>query len=222
MAGSDSPSMSAVTKRRMVLSPVWMQGIVVSFIIGFGILGYLTVRVYRDHPPIPSRTVTESGKTVFTAEDVRSGQELFLTYGLMQYGSIYGHGAYLGPDFTADYLHRQAVEMLKAYGGGSAAAERVRRELQANRYDPATDVLTWTDVRAQAFDALTDHYRTEVLDREKSGAAGSARTPSRIRTSRAGSSHSSRGPPGQHPRDAPGNPTRTRTTGRPKSSSGIS
>src|SRR6476619_2458072 len=99
MAGPDSPSMSAVSKRPMVLSPVWMQGIVLSFIVGFGILGYLTVRVYRDHPPIPSRVITESGRTVFTAEDVRSGQELFLTYGLMQYGSIYGHGAYLGPDF---------------------------------------------------------------------------------------------------------------------------
>ncbi|MEP6470967.1 MAG: cbb3-type cytochrome c oxidase subunit I [Acidobacteriota bacterium] len=156
----------------MVLSPVWMQGIVLSFVVGFGILGYLTVRVYRDHPPVPSRVVTESGRSVFTAEDVRSGQELFLTYGLMQYGSIYGHGAYLGPDFTADYLHRQAVEMQKTYGGGSAAADRVRRELQGNRYDPATDVLTWTDARAEAFESLIVHYRTDVLDREKSGGGG--------------------------------------------------
>ena len=34
----------------------------------------------------------------------------------MQYGSVYGHGAYLGPDFTADYLHRSALEMQRAYG----------------------------------------------------------------------------------------------------------
>src|SRR5687767_13405074 len=75
--------------------------------------------------------------------DVSSGQESFLTYGLMQYGSVYGHGAYLGPDFTADYLHRLAVEMRRAYGDTPEAGERVRRELRENRYDPATDVLTW-------------------------------------------------------------------------------
>ena len=58
----------------------------------------------------------------------------------MQYGSVYGHGAYLGPDFTADYLHRQALEMYRLYGGGAAAEERTRRELRDNRYD-ATPVF---------------------------------------------------------------------------------
>jgi hypothetical protein len=75
--------------------------------------------------------------------DVSSGQESFLTYDLMQCGSVYGHGADLGPDFTADYLHRLALEMRRAYGDTAEAAERVRRELRENRYDPATDVLTW-------------------------------------------------------------------------------
>ena len=60
---------------------------------------------------------SETGETVLTGEDILSGQEQFLTYGLMEYGSVYGHGAYLGPDFTADYLHRQAVEMQQFYGG---------------------------------------------------------------------------------------------------------
>jgi nitric oxide reductase subunit B len=73
----------------------------------------------------------------------------------MQYGSVYGHGAYLGPDFTADYLHRSAVEMRRAYGDTAEAAERVRRELRQNRYDSATDVLTWTDAQATAFSAPT-------------------------------------------------------------------
>ena len=54
------------------------------------------------------------------------GQEAFLTYGLMQFGSVYGHGAYLGPDFTADYLHRQAELMREYQGGGPEAEERVR------------------------------------------------------------------------------------------------
>src|SRR6476646_4713458 len=127
----------------MAVSPLWLQASVLTFLFGFAVLGYLAIRVYQDHPPIPSKVIVESGQTVFTAEDVRSGQELFLTYGLMQYGSIYGHGAYLGPDFTADYLHREAEELLSLFGGDAAAAARMRDELRANRYDAKTNVLTW-------------------------------------------------------------------------------
>jgi nitric oxide reductase subunit B len=154
------------------LSSRWLQGIVLTFIVGFAILGYLAMRIYRESPPVPARVVSESGHTVFTSEDIRAGQEAFLTYGLMQYGSVYGHGAYLGPDFTADYLHRLAVEMQHAYGGGPAAEERTRRELRQNRYDPATDTLTWTDAQAYAFEVLRRHYVEEVLDRRASGGGG--------------------------------------------------
>lgn len=151
------------------LSPRWLQGVVLTFIVGFAILGYLAIRIYRESPPVPARVVSESGQAIFTAEDIRSGQEAFLTYGLMQYGSVYGHGAYLGPDFTADYLHRLALEMQVAYGGDAAAQERTRRELRDNRYDAATDVLTWTDAQAGAFENLRRHYEAEVLNRSVSG-----------------------------------------------------
>ena len=90
----------------------------------------------------------------------------------MQYGSIYGHGAYLGPDFTADYLHRQAVEMQKEYGGNAEAEVRVRDELRANRYDPKTDTLTYTPGEVHAFGVLRKHYEKEVLDRRLSGGGG--------------------------------------------------
>ena len=117
-------------------------------------------------------TTARSGQTVFTENDIRAGQESFLTYGLMQYGSVYGHGAYLGPDFTADYLHRLALEMRRAYGDTPEAGERVRQELRENRYDPATDVLTWPDAQARAFEVLRQHYEREVLDRSESGGGG--------------------------------------------------
>ena len=73
------------------VSPRWIQGIVLTFLVGFAILGYLAIRVYEEHPPIPAKVVSERGDMLFTGEDIRDGQELFLTYGLMQYGSIYGH-----------------------------------------------------------------------------------------------------------------------------------
>jgi hypothetical protein len=44
----------------------------------------------------------------------------------MEYGSIYGHGAYLGPDFTADYLHRAALLVIDEYGGPSSDQARAR------------------------------------------------------------------------------------------------
>ena len=162
--------MSTAERRPMVISPLWFQGVVLTFLFGFAILSYLAIRVYQDQAPIPGRVVSEKGQVILTREDILDGQEAFLTYGLMQYGSIYGHGAYLGPDFTADYLHRQALKMQQLQGGDGKAEEKVRQQLQANRYDPKTDTLTWTDEQIQAFDWLWERYREEFLNRERSGA----------------------------------------------------
>jgi nitric oxide reductase large subunit len=63
--------------------------------------------VYRDQPPLPTQVVA-SDKVLFTRDDVLDGMHVFQRYGLMEYGSVYGHGAYLGPDFTAEYLHKTA------------------------------------------------------------------------------------------------------------------
>lgn len=163
--------MTGGRRRPMVISPLWLQGVILTFVFGFAVLGYLAVRVYQDHAPIPDRVVSETGQTVFTGKDILLGQELFLTYGLMEYGSIYGHGAYLGPDFTADYLHRQALEMQQFYGDGAEALRRVQSELQANRYDPKADTLTLTDGQVRAFEVLRRHYEDEILNRRRSGAA---------------------------------------------------
>ena len=144
--------MSNGRRRPMLISSRWLQGTILTFVVGFGILGYLALRVYEDHAPVPERVVSESGEVVFSGADILDGQVAFLTYGLMEYGSIYGHGAYLGPDFTADYLHREAWAMRESYGGG--AERRVQQELQANRYDPASGTLTWTSGQIEAFEAL--------------------------------------------------------------------
>ena len=54
-----------------------------------------------------------SGAVVFSGDDVRAGQEVFLKYGLMDNGSIWGHGGYLGPDFSAAVLHEWALELAR-------------------------------------------------------------------------------------------------------------
>src|SRR6187200_3060372 len=145
MPGRTGPAreiaMSNAPRRSMIVSPVWMQGMLLTFVIGFAILGYLALRVYEEHAPVPARIVDEAGKEIISGDEIMRGQEAFLTYGLMQFGSVYGHGAYLGPDFTADYLHRQAELMREYQGGGADAEERVCKELQVNRYNSETDTL---------------------------------------------------------------------------------
>jgi len=101
-------------RRSIVISPLWLQATILTFIVGFSIMGYLALRVYEDHAPVPGKVVSQTGDLIFTRDDIHQGQQAFLTYGWMEYGSVYGHGAYLGPDFTADYLHRQALEMKEA------------------------------------------------------------------------------------------------------------
>ncbi len=85
---------------------------------------------------------------------------MFLRNGLMEYGSIFGHGAYLGPDFTADYLHRAALIVTEHYGGSSseAAKQQTIADFKTNRYDSVTGVLTHTTAQAEAFERLDLYY----------------------------------------------------------------
>lgn len=165
-------SISSPARRPMLLNPLWLQGVMLTLIIGFAILFYLAIRIYQDHAPVPGRIVSESGETFLTEGDILQGQEHFLTYGLMQYGTVYGHGAYRGPDFTADYLHRAALHMQGLYGGGDAALIRVRKELRENRYDPETKTLVWTKGQVSAFEAIHRHWVENLYDRAASGAGG--------------------------------------------------
>ena len=93
----------------LLIAKGWVQGALLVLLTGLLGLGFLAYRTYAAQPPIPRRVVAEDGRVVFTETDVREGQRLFLRYGLMEYGSIFGHGAYLGPDFTADTLRRSAL-----------------------------------------------------------------------------------------------------------------
>src|SRR5262245_16639337 len=95
-----SAGRSSAGKRDLLVSRTWFQVALLVFIVGFFVLGLLAYRTYQSDPPIAERTVDPSGATLYTDDDVSEGQRIFLHHGLMEYGSIFGHGAYLGPDFT--------------------------------------------------------------------------------------------------------------------------
>jgi nitric oxide reductase subunit B len=147
-------------RRGLLVSRGWVQAVVLTLLFGFLVLGIMGYGTYSGQPPIPEKVVDPAGKTVFTGGDIREGQKVFLRNGLMEYGSVFGHGGYLGPDYTADYLRRSALAVRKHYGGRGSdrAAARTVEDFKNNRYDPQTRTLTFTGAQAVAFREVTDHY----------------------------------------------------------------
>jgi nitric oxide reductase subunit B len=152
--------MNESSKQNLLVSKGWIQAVALVMLFGFFIMGLLAYRTYTDEPPIPAQVVDANGKVLFTGQDITAGQEIFLKNGLMEYGSIFGHGAYLGPDFTADYLHRAAEMAVDYYGGTSSDAARQRTidDFKTNRYDRATGVLIYSAAQTDAFQKLTAYY----------------------------------------------------------------
>ena len=152
-----------MAKRIMPISNRWFQGAIVTYLIGFTVLGILAYLVYRDQPPLPAR-VTVGDKTLFSRDDIVRGMNVFQRNGLMEYGSIYGHGAYLGPDFTAEYLHKTSEYLAKRYEAapvsGRSARDRVAAELHENRYNESEDVLRWSAPRGEAHEIMVGYYQS--------------------------------------------------------------
>jgi nitric oxide reductase subunit B len=147
-------------RRPLLISKAWIQAAALVFLCGFFILGLLAYRTYTASPPVPKRVVGPSGQTLFTGTDISKGQQVFLHNGLMEYGSAFGHGAYLGPDYTADYLRRSSNIALGRNGGAASAvaSQRTIAELRRNRYDEGTKTLTFSQGQARAFQRLVPYY----------------------------------------------------------------
>jgi nitric oxide reductase subunit B len=143
-----------------LVSRAWVQVTALVLLCGIAVLGFLGFRAYTADPPIAAEVRSTAGEVLYTGDDVRAGQAVFLREGLMEYGSIFGHGAYLGPDFTADYLHRAALIATREYDeeGTGVARDRVIADFKTNTYDPATDTVTYTDAQAVAFEEMVIHY----------------------------------------------------------------
>ena len=154
------------------LSPWWRYSAILVFLVGFIILIYLSFIAFDQSPPIPKTVVGPDGQTIFTAEDIEAGQQVFLKYGLMENGSIWGHGGYLGPDFTAEYLHRLAIDAGEAIAPQmfakpmaelsaaqqAAVTAEVQQLLAINSYDPASGVLRFTAVEKNSYQKQIDYW----------------------------------------------------------------
>jgi nitric oxide reductase subunit B len=142
----------------------------VGMVVMFGALLFLGREIYHEKPPIPSAVISADGATIYTKENIQNGQNIWQSTGGMQQGSIWGHGSYLAPDWSADWLHREAQSLLAistAKGTLSAMSKVTKRavhqlavqeEMRRNTYDPATGRISVSTNRAQAIKAVEAHY----------------------------------------------------------------
>ena len=139
----------------------------------FAVLLLIGGEIYRKAPPLPDRVVSEDGAVIYTGADIQLGRQVWQSIGGMQLGSIWGHGGYVAPDWTADWLHREAVAVLDRWARMETAAAsfdempdeqqgalrgRLEARMRTNTHDPATNTITLSSDRAAAITAVAEHY----------------------------------------------------------------
>src|SRR5690606_29166950 len=121
-------------------------------------------RIYQTMPPIPDRVVTTDGQTVMTGQQILDGQNVWQAMGGQEVGSIWGHGAYIAPDWTADWLHRELVWILDQWGQQdfgaafddlneeqqAALKARLKKEIRTNTFNESANEIVISPIRAEA------------------------------------------------------------------------
>ena len=156
---------------------LWITFILITT-ISLAFLGYFGHEIYQKSPPMPERIITTTGKVIFEGRDIKDGQNVWQSIGGQEVGSIWGHGAYLAPDWTADWLHREGIYILdywskSEYGTAfktlkserqAGLERRLQLELRKNTYNPETGEIIITPVRAEAIEYLNSYYEGLFMD----------------------------------------------------------
>jgi nitric oxide reductase subunit B len=152
-------------------SRLW-RGLGVVFVLSFAALGWLGRQIYLAAPPIPVAVRDTAGTTLFNAEQIHLGQQAWFKAGGQQLGTVWGHGSYVAPDWSADWLHRESLSLQQhlaasTYGQSYAALGapeqaaidvRVKSSMRTNTYDSSNGVVTLTANRAAAVREVATHF----------------------------------------------------------------
>ena len=155
----------------MKTKKLWISFILV-MTISFAVLIYYGREIYRQAPPIPDRVMTTGGKILFTGQDIKDGQNVWQSVGGQEIGTVWGHGAYQAPDWSADWLHKEAAFMLDKLATQSdslpyskvnhqrqaALKIRLQEDIRRNTYQDATKTITVSELRAEAITSNTLFY----------------------------------------------------------------
>ena len=145
-------------------------------IFSFAVLGGVGLKILRSAPPIPSQVVTSEGKVLFDGDTIQNGQNVWQSIGGQEIGTVWGHGSYVAPDWSADWLHREVMFILDCWAAQAGATSyaglgpeqqaalqaRLQLMIRRNTYDPSTRRITVDPVQAAAFEELNRHY-TDVF-----------------------------------------------------------
>lgn len=156
---------------------LWI-GFIAVMVICFGVLGYYGYELYLQKPPIPESVVTSSGEKIFTSAEIKDGQNVWQSIGGQEVGTVWGHGAYVAPDWSADWLHREALFILDelAMNSDSTTYNNVspekqaylrsllQKDLRTNTYDETTKTVTVSELRAKAIKANMAYYKNLFTD----------------------------------------------------------
>ena len=144
-------------------------------IASFATLLWTGGQIYRESPPMPEQVVSAEAEVIYTRADIELGRQVWQSMGGMQLGSIWGHGAYVAPDWSADWLHREAEGVLDLWAqrdAGFARYSELPKEQQAtyqarlqtrirdNTYNPATQTITLDSDRTTVIRGVAAHYQS--------------------------------------------------------------
>jgi nitric oxide reductase subunit B len=156
---------------------LWI-GLAALLIAGFGVLLLVGRELYLQAPPIPARVVATDGSTLYTRADLELGRQVWQSIGGQQLGSVWGHGALVAPDWSADWLHRESQALLEHWaqrdagqpweqldaGRQEALKAQLRQAQRRNTYDAGSDTLVVSDDRAAAIHEVAAHYESVFGD----------------------------------------------------------
>lgn len=140
--------------------------------ISFSVLLYYGSEIYQKAPPIPEKVTDVEGNVLFTGSDISDGQNIWQSMGGQEVGTVWGHGAYLAPDWTADYLHREAQYLLNKWSQAkyNSAFDQLQDDekaqlevnlqkfLRQNTYNESTKTLVIAPERIEAFEHNRAYY----------------------------------------------------------------
>lgn len=96
--------------RKGLYTGFWIMALImVSMLI------YYTANLQKEVPPIPQTVKSVSGEVLYTYDDVVAGKGNFQQFDLMDWGTLLGMGAYMGPDFTTEFMHYRAEFLYDFY-----------------------------------------------------------------------------------------------------------
>ena len=151
----------------------------VLLVVSFSVLLWSGTRIYEAAPPMPERVVAADGTEIYSRAEIEKGRQVWQSMGGMQLGSIWGHGGYVAPDWSADWLHREALAVLDGWARAedgvpytelgaerqAALQGRLRPLMRTNTYDAETGTITLASERAQAIREVSAHYLRRCVSR---------------------------------------------------------